>query len=76
MQSGIFLLSQAQVKNHTLQFVMSDFWVSKMRTFFRRFDADNDGVYSNEDVELMAERFGEIADDDRKKTLRETLFQV
>jgi len=36
---------------------MSDFWVSKMKTYFQRIDFDKDGAITQKDFEGMAERF-------------------
>lgn len=55
---------------------MSDFWIRKVRTFFRVFDYNKDGIVTIEDFELLAERYGEGYDDERKKAVGETLRQV
>jgi Ca2+-binding EF-hand superfamily protein len=36
---------------------MSDFWLSKMRTYFQRIDFDKDGEITRKDFESMAQRF-------------------
>jgi len=46
---------------------MSDIWIRKMKTFFRRLDFDNDGVIHRKDFVHMAERFGDLAKFDPKQ---------
>lgn len=36
---------------------MSDFWLKKMRTYFKRIDFDHDGAITRADFEGMGERF-------------------
>jgi len=46
---------------------MADIWIRKMRTFFRRFDLDNDGVVHRKDFVGMVERLGYLKKFDPKQ---------
>ena len=45
---------------------MSDLWVKKMTTYFKRIDMDHDGVLTRKDFESMAQRFVETGRLDEK----------
>lgn len=55
---------------------MSDFWKRKIRTFFRVFDVNKDGLVTVEDFEILAERYGEGYEDERKEIVREKLIKL
>ena len=46
---------------------MSDIWLRKMRTFFRKLDFDNDGVVHRKDFVGMVERLGDLEKFDPKQ---------
>jgi len=46
---------------------MSDIWIRKMRTVFRRFDFDNDGLVHRQDFVRMAERLGDLEKSNQKQ---------
>jgi len=43
-----------------------DFWIRKMKTFHDRIDADRDGLLTEKDFILMAERFSKVGNLDEK----------
>lgn len=54
---------------------MSEFWMRKMRTYFSKFDFDNDGVISRDDMANMAIRFANFEKADAQKAEHlKTLF--
>jgi hypothetical protein len=57
---------------------MSDFWIRKMRTFFRRFDVVNDGVLTVKDAVEFGRIFTERRklDEENSNTLKSRLLEV
>jgi len=63
------------------KFGESEFWKRKMRTFFKRKDVDQDGLFTRKDYEIMADRYEEMTkgqkgcDPARTRTLLLQLWQ-
>lgn len=57
---------------------MSDFWVKKMRTYFRRIDFDHDGSLCRDDFVAMGNRFAEsgLLQDDKASRLKTSLTDI
>jgi Ca2+-binding EF-hand superfamily protein len=57
---------------------MSEHWLRKMRTYFKRIDFDGDGKITRADFEGMAKRFADTGHlkEDASKTLFDTLTAV